>query len=345
MKKQDKHTINLDDCTFGMEIEIGGADRTAILPEGNKWCTKEGSVINDKGISNDPKAEYCLLGGEIQVKPAKSEDELVLRALSLIDIIKAPAVTVPSTMHIHIYVPDFHKPENLQVVKDFMMWNQKWYPEVGPMISKLPPMSHFTKDNYPNPLCLKQVLRAFKDKYRSRHSIFSKGIEDKILESTHDTVTGMINSFAPQNKKGDPMWNIFRRTGVNFKKLRSGDLGTIEFRMFTATEDPELLRNIIEFPKKYIECFLRDGNPVEEFKDTQFPEYCGWLDDNEEYALNHLYTDSDKLKRPEIVEFLKGKLLSKELLLSDLGYPPFWLGQLGMKYYELEEYSKSMETK
>lgn len=333
----------LENCTFGMEIEAGGMKRRTILPDGCKWCTKDGSIINPNGVGNDPKGVYNLIGGEIQTRACNSEQELADLVVHILKITDAPVINIPTAMHVHIKIPAFLDPKNIETVKSFMLWNQDVYPKLVKYISKLPDLSMITRDKYSNDIQYKNALRTFKDKSRSRFSVLTEKQVSIVKSSTAKNVDELVNSLAI-NKDGKPLWSIFKRTGVNFKKMRSVDIGTIEFRTFNATSNPEEILNIISFPRQYIQCFL-DGmtadQVIEKFKNVRYPSDYGWIDDDEKLAMTHYYTDHDKMKRTDIINYIEKKLLQGEILLKDLDYPEFWIKKLGSEYERVLSYSKN----
>ena len=46
--------------TYGSELELADLDTRKILPEGNKWDYKDGSIANSNGLANDPKKEFNI---------------------------------------------------------------------------------------------------------------------------------------------------------------------------------------------------------------------------------------------------------------------------------------------
>lgn len=327
--------------TFGAEMEVPNWHTSIDIGDMGTLCDKEFEIINYKGIGNDPKREYNLMGAEIQVRYAHSEEELVERIETIWETIGNPEITASPTLHVHIRPPELLKDENVDYLKQIMNYTFKWAPELLTLISPLPPMSMFNHVNYPNPDELAKIKDAYVAKYRHRWGTYTLNQMKKVLSAT--TFEDTINSLAVKNKQGKPSWNIHTRGTFNFAKLRETDGQTLEFRMWSLTKDPEEIRNMVAFPKEFIKCALLDLNPMEYFKDWKFPPVPGKEQMNYYAAPHFVYTDGRKCKRKEIIAYLKEKLLAKEILISDLGYPPFWKKELGEAYYSLEEYSKEQD--
>ena len=333
----------LSECTFGMELEIANADRTTVLPEGNTWCQIEGSIINKNRVGNDPKAEYNLIGGEIQVKPQADEASLTEYVIGLLNLTKCEEIRDPNTFHVHIRVPGILLDENVEILRHCLNYSTRWGPILLPLVSDLPSMNLIRNQHYYSAPQRDMFIRAYTDKYRSRHSVMYPSALERINNPELKTIDDLIKATAPQNKKGDPIWISTPRNGVNFRKLRSGDIGTIEFRSFSGSSDPEVIRNIADFPRLYLQAALRDEDPRPYFEGKKYPGYYGWTIEPNEHSLRWLKTDHDKIKRSVIIDNLTEMLLSREVTLGGLGYPEdFWSKKLGdQAYTELLSYSKS----
>ena len=107
----------------------------------------------------------------------------------------------------------------------------------------------------------KMFIRAYKDKHNTRHSLYSNQQIERMMKQ--NTFVDFINAIpnATNSKTGAPMWGIDMRRSINYAKMRYTDGNTIEFRMFSATSNLEIIKNIVEFPKKFIECALNDISP------------------------------------------------------------------------------------
>jgi len=332
----------LGGSSFGIELEIANSDRTVELPEGNTWCRKDGSVINKNRVGNDPFGEYNLRGGEIQVKPQPDEDSLLDYVLMILNLTHCEEIMDPNTFHVHIRIPELLRDENVEILRHCINWSNRWNPLLLPMVSDLPSMAYIKRQQYHSPDQRKMFMRGYRDKHRSRHSVLPAGSMARVNDPEVKTVDDLINAMPPRRKNGQLSWNILPRTGVNYRKMLSTDIGTVEFRCFSGSSDPALIRNIVDFPRAYFQSALRDEDPRPRFEGLSYPGYYGWTAEPEEHSLRWLKTDHDKLKRKEIISNLEEMLLSREVLLGGLGYPEdFWRRRLGdVVYNDLERFSR-----
>lgn len=323
---------DLKNSTFGLEIEAAYMDRSTDLVGEGTWCKKEGSIIHrDTGIGNDPRGIYNGFGGEVQVTPTNSEQDLISRTLKILKMTQCPEIDMPSTMHSHIRIPELHEKENLDIVKHLILYSQKWWKPLMEIVSPLPTLDEIKENFSYDKNHLKMMTKEYKDKYRSRHSIYSEKQIARFIEK--DTLEDLIDNmtvFNPNTKK--PIWNIYNRTGLNFAKMR---FSTIEFRCFSASSDPAIIKNIVEFPRLFILCALNNQNPVEYFKSKDWPSYYNWTTWGKDQCDMWINTNACKNKRKDIIKYLKEKLLNHEISLKDLNYSSFWEKELGDDFQKI----------
>ena len=334
----------LSGSTFGAELEIANCDRSTVLPPGNTWCPKEGSVINRNRVGNDPKAEYNLRGGEIQVKPQDSEQALLRGILDILELTKCePILDHENSFQIHIRIPNMLLDDNVEVLRHCLNYSNKWNPSLFPIISDLPSKKFIQGQHYHSAEQRAMYVRSYRDKYRSRQSILAKSSLERVNSPDIKTIEDLIQSMPPR-QDGKPAWFILPRTAVNYRKMRKGDLGTIEFRTFGGSSDVDIIRNIVEFPKKYFEAALLDLDPRSVFEGLTFYRYPPWRVESNEETLRWLKTDFHKVERKVLIQNIKKMLEEKEITLGSLGYPEFWESQFHSKIYaELMKYSKDVE--
>jgi hypothetical protein len=317
-----------DGATFGIELEMDTCRRDADLGNLGTWCRKEGSIMTGAmHVGNDPKGEYNCIGGEAQVSYTNTEGELFNRVKEIFKLTQVTEYHVPSTYHSHIKLPELLKDKNLDVLKHIVNYTQNWYPRLAPIVSDLPRIEVFKEhsSNYTLPQHT-MFVRAYRDKYRSRHSIMSEAQIQKIMPQT--TLEEFIRKMAPMNgKTGEPCWAIFNRPGVNFAKMRS-EGQTIEFRMFSGTVDDEELKNIIEFPRKFIECALNNEDPIPVFSSLRYPGYYNWLREPVGVSNMWIATDANKNKRKDIISHIRDSILEGVISRESLGNPTYWHDKL-----------------
>mgnify|MGYP003647417322 FL=1 len=80
--------INIDNWTYGYEIEWGDIDRTIKIPESlGSWEYAETDIVNlydpVKNIACDPLGLKPTYGGEINTKPTKTSKEQIDKIIEL----------------------------------------------------------------------------------------------------------------------------------------------------------------------------------------------------------------------------------------------------------------------
>lgn len=318
--------------TFGAEMEIPNFDTRVDMSDLAEYCDEETEIVNFKGIGNDPTRTYNKIGAELKILYTHNEQDLMDRINAVWERLDYPEITGGPTLHVHIRVPNLFKDENIETLKSIAAYTQKWAPTLLPVISPLPSMDRFNRENYPDEVTYNRALKAFKLKYAHRHGKYNDDQFEKI--SNAKTFIEFLASLTPCNKRGNPMWNIHRRGTFNFAKMRPTDGETFEFRMFSLTQDKEEIKNMVEFPVEFIKCALLDLNPVEYFGKKKFPNLT-WLADDEDEARIHTLTDVTKQESDVVIPNLEKLLLDGDITMKDLGYPrEFWEDRLGTEKYE-----------
>jgi hypothetical protein len=340
----------LENTTFGAELEVPNWDTTRPLDGLGDLCDREWELINHKGISNDPRGELNLIGAEIKVCPTDTEQELVDRILQIWEKIGWPDITAGPTLHTHVRVPAMFFDENVHILKWLMEYTHKWLPELLPIISPLPPMSDF-KDLQGD--VKKRLVQFFRAKYKHRHQLI-KEIQVQRAQGARN-FKECVEALTVRDKRGNPSWNIFSRTTVNFGRLRATAGGTLEFRMFNLTKDPEEIQALAEFGLRYLRCALRDGNPLEEFDGVRFPPLLDWKKHpvwcNPQCVDIQILTEmKEKGRKGEVRERVTANyrqlLVDRKITLADLGYPAFWKNHFEPALYqELLEHARETEGK
>ncbi len=313
-----------DGSTWGAELESGMCDSKVTLPEGNTWSTREYEPNSDCGVSIDDKKEFNLYGGEVQLKPTNSEIELYNRIQEMKKIIKHPEYNEKSyitSMHVHIRIPKLLADPAL--LKECMLWSNKWDPILLPIIMPLKDVNpdRFTKQEH-----YKWFEREQRERRAARHKTLNKGAVRRLEEVEPTSVTDVIQSLVPKTKKPPhrPVWLAYQRTAVNYAKIRHTE--TIEFRMFSYSDNPKLMMNTIEFAKKYMICAItQHENPVKVFEDIEYPGILDWgTKEPPEVIENLIHTNVKHNNREDIIKYIESKLLSGSLTLDELNNPPYW---------------------
>ncbi len=137
-----------DIFTYGSELELADVDTRILLPEGSKWDYKDGSIANSNGLANDPKKEFNLYGGEINVKPTSSIEEQIEEIEKVFEVLKnngGYTINFSCNLHIHIGVPGLSK--DLEYLKKLQSYIRKYDTIIFDHVDPIPKEK---KDNYKN---------------------------------------------------------------------------------------------------------------------------------------------------------------------------------------------------
>lgn len=297
-----------------MEYDCGVFDRHRILdPELGRWCQDEVASHSNAGIGADPTLKYNAFGGECQVCPCDSESALLARILTILDTqLATDRLEFTGTIHVHVRVPGLLREPGL--------------------IRKL---VHRTTEVWPR---FARDLWLFDNRAESRYNHWLEQCNVDVKSMTYDALALHRMDQAPD----DPAeiaralhnwpktwadwkneWHIetdkVKRPAVNFGHLAINE--TIEFRSFATTTNPTILRNIIEFPLRFLRALLSDDpDPLRIIDGLQFQDVHR-LPANPHYDNTSLYF----IGHDEIRDYLAIRLINRELTLADLNYPQFWI--------------------
>jgi len=253
--------IDLSKATYGAELELADVDRSIVLPEGNKWCDKDGSICNSNGTANDPKGIFNRFGGEIQVKPANSPEELLQTVEGLYRILNLTpkSFNFSTNLHVHIRVPGLS--EDLKALKWIAQYLQFHGKE---LFQRIEPNDEPIAARYASVEAFEGAYKRFKRRGRSHHYVVPKTIFKRMMDA--NTPEEFWLAHAAKSQEGKPLWHLVVRAGVNLKQLWE-DTGTIEFRHFTMSPDLNKMYCAFRWPAIFLESVFAEPflNPEQIF--------------------------------------------------------------------------------
>ena len=243
--------LDLDAATYGCELEMGDVDTHVILPDGNTWCYKDGSICNSNGTANDPKKKLNRYGSEIQVKPASSPEELLRTVKGLYGLLPRKDFNFTTNLHVHIRVPGLK--DNLPALKRLAEYLRK---NDSAMFNLIDPIPQPLREDYDCLEAWNGALRRFKRRQRSHHYGVSDAVYLAMMKAR--TPQEFYEAHALLSHNGKRQWHLVVRAGVNLKQLWC-DTETIEFRCFTMSLGMDKMLSAFRWPGLLLEAALVTG--------------------------------------------------------------------------------------
>lgn len=214
--------------SYGYEVEWGDIDRSIDIPsclgswEGPKmsngyYAGAERDINNSDGTLCDPLCETTTEGGEINVRPALSIDDIVGKVADLKQLFKNPYAGIVNHGHLHVYAPKID-------MKKLEEYTKKYEKELIDICYD----------------CA-QVI-----------TLYENGEIDRDTYEYLMYDGGRLNSFdgrrSLQHDTGEETSSP--RAAVNLWNLTKGK--TIEFRCFRSTTDISIIRNTFLMAREFI---------------------------------------------------------------------------------------------
>jgi len=305
----------LDGTTFGMEFDCGDYDRRIPLPPPHTYCPDEVASVSKAGIGADPSIRYNLYGGEVQFAPQATEEALLKEVLHVNSTCLRGDLFFPGTIHMHLRIPRLL--ERPDLIKKLVMWTQNWWPFFGPAVFKSTD-GESNQGSYNDWLI--PCTWECKNLVYPEHSIVRMlnpevDTPAKIALALHNNPKDWKNEWHKQNPIG-----TVKRPAINFGHLAINE--TIEFRVFMATTNVEMLKNIIAFPLDYIRVALNDElDPLRicRGKKYQAEDYAPPVYNGLAEATNGFHNDQRRQ--------IGNALIRKQITVEDLGFPPYWINR------------------
>ena len=283
------------EATFGAEYELGDVNRLLELPAGANWNFKDHSIANSTGIANDEKAKLYTIGGEINSDPTSTIEGQLRIWESIRDSQSQIHINHRTNLHLHIHVPGLR--EDLDRLKGLMQYVQEQQDRVYQLIEPLYPPE---KENYKTAASFKGAMDRYKRRLVSHQNKLRPAQVKTCMEAT--TAEEFINGHAPKNNKGEPLWALAIRGGINISQLR--ETNTIEFRHFTPTIDTEELECCFSWIHEFMNAALVTGESVDSIysrKPWKFPPFAAY---DHDIDVVFRWTDLEKNKRSEVKQRL-----------------------------------------
>lgn len=324
-------------ATWGAEFDVMNADRRAELPPGNSWNPHEPDGWTDAGICIDNTGTINMFGAEINTRVCDSSDELydcmmeIAHAVIPHDPIRLP--DPPHAIHVHVRIPALL--ESPDLLRHLLVYGEKWDEQLQAHIFRGFEPSEDLICSYPERASMDNWARVtrvartrgYQPDAINRALLCKSNDVKEIVKALHINWRDMKCDFRPD---GVPLWSIEEgapmvRPCYNYGHLLTTE--TVEFRAFIATVDPKRLRNIVEYPQKYLTAALRsDPNPLHLVQNVDFQDTTafGTVNDPVRMRARRAATDIYLHTEEEIVHAIRYMLMTEELTLADLNYPDYW---------------------
>lgn len=302
--------IDFASATFGCELEIADADTSIVLPPGNTWCDKDGSIANSNGTGNDPKHQLNRYGGEIQVRPRQSPEELLYEVLEIYTLLGRVSFNYTTNLHVHIRVPGLR--DDLYALKNIADYVHRY----GKSMYQLIDPNHVPASReYPDSKALTGAMKRYKRRERSHHYMLAQHTVQAMMAAR--TVDYFVRSMIPHNDEGRPLTHLFTRPGVNLASLWRHD--TIEFRFFTMSHDPNKLLSAFQWPLLMLEAVFMTNDPparlLDEHPELVFQKFHPYdYDMDKIFQLTNLYHNTRRVAKHNYEKLIEDGVLTREEL-------------------------------
>jgi len=312
--------LDLTNYSLGCELEIGDIDVRTKLPEGSKFCTKDGSIMNSvNGTANDPKHEFNKFGGEIQTSIASTPSKLLDIVKGIYDTFgilednnRDKYFNFTTNLHVHIHIPGLKN--NLPALKRIAKYTQFYGKELYNLIEPIPvPI----KSDYSSEAEYKGAWERYKRRKRSHHYVVPKNVFTKMMLAK--TPQEFYEAHAAKDKSGKLLWHLVVREAVNLKQVFS-ETETIEFRHFTMSRDLNKMYNALSYPSRFLsavfsEFQLTPQELISEFSEHGFQEFHPYNYELDKiFQMTNIYHNSRPVAKANYDKLIsEGKLKKEDL--------------------------------
>jgi hypothetical protein len=289
---------NVNDWSYGVELEYGDSYRFCELPEGAQWNDKDNTCVSTTGIANDPDGKLYKYGGEINTKPTYSIEEQIAHIKAINETLcPAPVVNYRSNLHIHIRVPNLHN--DLESCKKLLRYVDRYQQQAFDIVETIP----VPDKNTLSPEVYEWAHKRMKRRQKSHQNKLPKSRVEAMLAST--TTQEFFENHAHKDAKGNPAWFQCPRAGINLRQMWE-ETNTIEFRHFPGTTDMVEMESCIRWCREFLNAALNrdDVSPAEFYAEQtyQFPDFEPY-----EYETEQIYqwTNFDSNTKKDITKRLE----------------------------------------
>lgn len=247
--------------TYGLEIELGDVDRKTQLPNGLYWSSTEHDIVNSNGVAIDPTGKKHTLGGEINTAPTEDIEGQVTLFKKILELF--PNATINHRHHTHAHVSFQNLKEEVVLQKAILKFakeNSEWI-----MNKIFTPTRHplMNRSAWSYQLADRTVMPDWKYDY-----CMSANTPEEFKQAHQKVKDGRI---LPQTTK---------RYGVNLFSIHKH--GTVEFRWFYPTLNPEEIHDILLFCKYFILDAITGSNKlIKSIDSLRLPKECKYNNDLE----------------------------------------------------------------
>ncbi len=236
--------------TIGLELEWADVDRwSEIPPHLGTWNLQDYSIVNSDGHANCPNGATWRWGGEINTVPTETPQQQAA-IVDMLRVLLNPTINYKCNLHVHV-MPDVDLLADVDSLRRVAKLLREAESFVFGTIDPLPPIQWQEDEEAYNG----EVKRYNRNK-KSHHGSISILRWDEMMSAT--TVQEFKDAHAPSTKSGGRAWHIAQRTGMNLRSLWKH--GTIEFRHFFGTADPEEIESAARWCQTFLEMVVSYRN-------------------------------------------------------------------------------------
>lgn len=237
--------------TWGYELELGDIPRDVPLPEHlGEWEFCENEILNLRhpyqGIANDPYGKNPPMGGEINVKPTYTKEQLLSRLVEIFDYFRGlghePTVALLQAGHTHVRIRGLD--EDIEALKhwtSYVLKNQKDFARH---------LHGFRKTS--------GMTGTIATKMKGPSRPMPEWMGENIIKNATD-----FDSFIEYHMRGRDGKTVVRPTRYTINTYNMKHTRTIEFRAPRASVDPVQLGDTFEFISNIIQAAFTDGRSVD----------------------------------------------------------------------------------
>lgn len=222
-------------ATVGCELEWADVDRHAEIPSHlGTWATEDYSIVNSDGHANCPSGATWRWGGEINTVPTETAAGQAEICRQLAEWAQPkPIINWKCNLHVHVRPASFVAlMQDLSYLKRFASYLRAAERFVYSTIEVVP---RPTQEEYPDLEHYRGAMRRYRRRLIShQHSLSDARWTEIMAASTHEE---FLRGHASPTQTGGRAWHLAPRPGMNLRSLWKH--GTVEFRHFPGTADPE----------------------------------------------------------------------------------------------------------
>ena len=238
---------------FGIELEYGDIDKSIELPNGNVYDDMDYDVVSSNGWAVDPKSKFHKIGGEINTIPVDTLEDFKSNIEDINNALQTQTTNYRCHTHIHVSDDRLLEVEGLKKFIKYLYENQVDFRDTIYNLELEPGLS-----------------RSFKSFVKANSVIMPERVYHAIMEG--ETMEEMKRGFG--RKKDGGYWSfLIRRYGINAYSIFKENRGTIEFRTFKGSTDPQVLTNCAQVCRDFVEHALTDQVPFKEwYQEVELPK-------------------------------------------------------------------------